>query len=236
MYTGSIHAIATYGWELGHTDNARERLRKLQYKAMRKSTGGYHGARQSTLEEISKVEPVEIKIWDMKVRASARILEKGVQDHLIEEVEKHRGTSGRGWKNHSLAWAQAQNSRNPPPQQQYNTSLEEILAAMGENGERRITWDFDRAPLTLNAITEKELGSGETLKVVWELRIRRELEEEGWTVCYTDGSGLDDKASGAYTRRCHLGIHEDRAGSEYLGIKATHYDGELSGKNEDRRE
>ena len=39
---------------------------------------------------------------------------------------------------------------------------------------------------------EKELGTGETSKVTWELRIvRRELEDEGWTVCYTDGSGLD---------------------------------------------
>ena len=27
----------------------------------------------------------------------------------------------------------------------------------------------------------------------------------------------------------HLGLHEDKAGSEYLGIKATHYDGELNG-------
>ena len=60
--------------------------------------------------------------------------------------------------------------------------------------------------------------------MVWELRIRRELEEEGWTVCYTDGSGLDDKASRAYTRKCHLGLHEDSAGSEYLGIKATRED------------
>ena len=32
-----------------------------------------------------------VKLWDMKVRASARILEKGIQDNLIEEVERHRG-------------------------------------------------------------------------------------------------------------------------------------------------
>ena len=36
-----------------------------------------------------------------------------------------------------------------------NTSLEEILAIMGENRERRITWNFN-----------KELSSGETPKVV----------------------------------------------------------------------
>lgn len=77
---------------------------------------------------------------------------------------------------------------------------------------------------------EKDLATGDTLKVVCELRIQKELAEEGWTPCYTDGSGLDDKASGAYVRKNHLGLHEGKARSEYLGIKAIHHDGELSGK------
>ena len=76
---------------------------------------------------------------------------------------------------------------------------------------------------------ERELGTGETPRVAWELWIRRELEEEGWTTCYTDGSGLDDKAAGAYTRKCHLGFHEDKSDSKDLGTRATHYDGKLSG-------
>ena len=62
-----------------------------------------------------------------------------------------------------------------------------------------IYWNFDRMPRIPRAIAEgkNDLGTGETPKVIWELRIRRELEEEGWTACYTDGSGLDDKAAGA---------------------------------------
>ena len=67
----------------------------------------------------------------MRVRASARILEKGVQDNLIEETEAPRGT-GRSWKDHSAAWAQV---KAP----QYNTCLEEKLATIGENRERRIS-------------------------------------------------------------------------------------------------
>ena len=51
----------------------------------------------------------------------------------------------------------------------------------------------------------------------WELRIRRELEDEAWITSYTDGTGLEDKAGRAYTRECHLGFHEDKAESEYLG-------------------
>ena len=73
-----------------------------------------------------------------------------------------------------------------------------------------------------------ELGTKDTLKVVWDLRIR-ELEEEGWTTCYTDGSGLENKASGAFTRSNHTGLHKERSGSKYLGTRATHFDGELNG-------
>ena len=34
---------------------------------------------------------------------------------------------------------------------------------------------------------------------------------------------------GASTRKCHLGLNEDKAESENLGTRATQYDGELSG-------
>ena len=60
---------------------------------------------------------------------------------------------------------------------------------MGENGEGEISWNFDRTMHAPRAIAEEEedLGTGETLKVVWGLRIRSELEEPGWTTSYTDG-------------------------------------------------
>ena len=137
VYTGSIRAIATYGWELGHTEPAMERLRKLQYKAVRKITGAYYRARQETLETIAKVEPTQTKVWDMQVRAAARILEKGVQGGLLTKVKETRDAEGgRDWTDHSAAWI-------PVKKPHYNTSLEKILASMGENGEREIKWDFD---------------------------------------------------------------------------------------------
>ena len=102
------------------------------------------------------------------------------------------------------------------------------VAAMGENGEREIVWNFSRDTRTPRAISMLELGTKDTLKVVWDLRIR-ELEEEGWTTCYTDGSGLENKAAGSFTRSSHTGLHGERTGSKYLGTRATHYDGELDG-------
>ena len=227
--TASIRAIATYGWELVDpkgNPQAIERLRKLQYQAARKITRGYHGSRQELLENISKVEPVQTKLWDMKVRAAARILEKGTPDNLIQKAEETKvttGTRGRSWQDHGLTWAAVKGTH-------YNTCLEEILSSMGEIGERKIPWNFDRKARNAQALTKiEELGTKDTDKVVWELHIRKEPEEEGWTICYSDGLGLDDKAAGAYTWKCFLGFHEEKTGSNYLGTRATHYDRELIG-------
>ena len=74
----------------------------------------------------------------MKIRAAARVLEKGVQNSLIRRMEEVRESVGlRSWKDHSVTWAPIKNPH-------YNTSLEEILASVGENGERELEWDFPR--------------------------------------------------------------------------------------------
>ena len=44
----------------------------------------------------------------------------------------------------------------------YNTSLEEILASMGENGEREIEWDFHRGRKQTHNIQSRELGTKDT--------------------------------------------------------------------------
>ena len=230
VYTASIRAIATYGWELTNatsnpTKLATERLRKLQYKAVKKITGGYHGSRQDLLEQIAKVEPVQTKIWDMKVRAAARILEKGIQDDLIRQAEDNqRKRRGRDWKDHGLTWAAVKGPH-------YNTCLEEILAATGENGERKIEWDFPRERKKTHTLHRGDLGTKDTPQVVWEMRVR-DLEEEGWTTAFTDGSGLNDKAAGGFCsnpNRTDKERQPELSGSKYLGTKATHFDGELEG-------
>ena len=161
----------------------------------------------------------------MKVRAAARILEKGVQDDLIDKAEETRERiGGRSWKDHGLTWAAVKGPH-------YNTCLEEILAAMGENGERRIEWDFTRERKQLHTLYKGDLGTKDTLQVVWEMRIR-DLEEEGWTTAFTDGSGLNHKAAGGFCsnpNRTDKERQPETSGSKYLGTKSTHFDGELEG-------
>ena len=110
-------------------------------------------------------------------------------------------------------------------QKQYSTSLEEILASMGENGDRRVTWEFDQSLRALRALVEKELGTGDISRIIWELRIWRELEDEGWTDAIPTGRAWKTQRRGS----AHLGFHEDRTKSEYLGTRATNNDGKLSG-------
>ena len=152
----------------------------------------------------------------MKVRAAARILEKGTtQNDLINQVENTQAKrGGRSWKDHTLAWAAVKGRH-------YNTCLEEILAATQENGERQIEWDFPRERKQLHTLYTGDLGTKDTLQAVWEMRIM-DLEEEGWHTAYTDGSGLNLKAAGGF-------VSNPKSGNKYLGTKSTHFDGELEG-------
>ena len=48
----------------------------------------------------------------------------------------------------------------------------EILESMGENGEGEIEWDFHRGRKQIGNIQSRELGTKDTPRIVWELRIR----------------------------------------------------------------
>src|SRR5258705_11750801 len=102
---------------------------------------------------------------------------------------------------------------------------------MGENGERKIEWDFTRERKQINTLQKGNLGTKDTQQVVWEMRVR-DLEEEGWTTAFTDGSGLKNKAAGGFCsnpNRTDKIRQPELSGSEYLGTKSTHFDGEREG-------
>ena len=94
----------------------------------------------------------------MKVRTAARILEKGVQEDLMSRIRETREKVGdRDWTDHSAPWI-------PVKRPHYNTSLEEILASTGENGEREIDWDFHRERKQILNLQHRdpELGTKDT--------------------------------------------------------------------------
>ena len=55
-------------------------------------------------------------------------------------------------------------------------------------------------------------------------------EDEGWTTSFTDGSGIDNKAAGAFCsnpNKLQSPPTPDLTGKGYLGTRATYIDGEL---------
>ena len=79
----------------------------------------------------------------------SRILEKGVQDHLIKEVEKYRGTGERSLpESHGL--------RTPPE---------------ADNSSTTPGWTTYWPPWGRAGKGENEFGTRETPKVAWELRV-----------------------------------------------------------------
>ena len=177
------------------------------------------------LRNIAKVEPVEVKFGDMKVRASARILEKGV-----DTGQPYRGGGRTQGRRQILERPLHGVATSEDPTLQYVPGR----GFSHHGGEQR---EKDQLELrSHNARPKRHCGRGGRPGDWGDPQggmgppdtDRSELEEPGWTTSYTDGSRLDDKAAGSYTRNCHGGFHDAKAGSEYLGIKATHHDGELS--------
>ena len=118
-----------------------------------------------------------------------------------------------------------------------HTCLEGMLATMGENGERRIEWDFPQETKQIYTLHKGNLGTKDTSQVVWEMRIR-DLEEDAWTTVFIDGSGLNHKAAGGFCSNPNSTDKErqpELSGNEYLGTRATHFDGEMVGIALDRK-
>ena len=102
----------------------------------------------------------------MQVRAAASILGKALQgDSMTRITEIRKAEGGRDWTDHSAEWI-------PINKPYYNTCLEEILAIIGENRERDITWDFYRCIKEIWNLENRdpELGTKDILWVIWEVR------------------------------------------------------------------
>ena len=70
------------------------------------------------------------------------------------------------------------------------------------------------------------------MRIIWEMSIRElDEEEEGWTTAFTDGSGPDNNAVGGFCANLNRLDKKQPglSGNQYLGIKATHFNGELRG-------
>ena len=105
LYTGMIRPIFTWGAELWLHRLELENFstfQRLEYQALRKITGAYHGASHMKLGLIANIEPIQTKLADMGARWAAKAMSKGdlhIRDFLEDSPPQgfpfwHDGTGG----------------------------------------------------------------------------------------------------------------------------------------------
>jgi len=80
LYTGEIRPIFTWGSELWNQSTARaeiEPMKRVEYQALRKITGAYHGSSHNKLLGLAHIEPLETKLDDLSASWAARSLRTG---------------------------------------------------------------------------------------------------------------------------------------------------------------
>jgi len=70
LSTGAIRPIFTWGSELwNRADHSQDivPLKKVEYQALRKITGAYHGASHEKPLATSHIEPLQVKLDDLSI-------------------------------------------------------------------------------------------------------------------------------------------------------------------------
>jgi len=90
LYTGAIRPTFTWGSELWNRPVAEHDLglmKRVEYQALLKITGAYHGSSHEKLEAISHIEPLQSKLNDISACWAARSLRTG--DNHIHRTLDH---------------------------------------------------------------------------------------------------------------------------------------------------
>jgi len=112
LYTGMIRPIFTWGaqvWNGTHSTTNISEMERLEYQALRKITGGYHGSSKAKVDFIAAVEPLQVILDDLSASWAARSLRAG--DKMIRRLADepptwgttawYDGTGQNGWKTDS---------------------------------------------------------------------------------------------------------------------------------------
>ena len=92
LYTGAIRTIFKCGWNCLGIEHALESMKRVEYQALRKITGAYHGSSHERAPNITHTEPLEIKLDDMSISWEARSLRTGdphIRGFLQEDRSWH---------------------------------------------------------------------------------------------------------------------------------------------------
>jgi len=212
LYTGMIRPIFTWGAEVGlHNPPNYSAFKRLEYQALRKVTGAYHGASQEKLGYIANVEPIQAKLTDMGACWAAKAISTGdphIRSFLHDQPQGfppwHDGTKG--------------------PQSFLEAPIPAAFHLSAITDPDGISWgnNSDNRQGNLLHITLLQPSDPRSREKGYWAASLAQLIQDGWTLAYSDGSGRDSHVgAGAY-------VQNDKRGA-FLGNLASVADGERMG-------
>ena len=198
-------------------------MHKLEYQALRKITGAYHGSSHGDLAYIAAIEPLERKLDDHSVSWFARSVRTGDQ-HIRQFLEAPPAPLCSRWEHGKDLYSRtphedldgpicaAARLRTADPDQLSYGDRDDLEPLPGVLTDMSI----------MDAREENSKSSGP-----WLATISR-LMDEGWRARYSDGSGAEGHAASAahmMSRRAE----PERTTHAYLGPITTSGDAELQG-------
>ena len=226
-----VRTIFTYASDVWHDptkvqdfDNKYKAMKSIEYKALRKITGGYHGSNHLKLAAIAAVEPLERKLDNISVAWFARSIRTGDR-HIREFLEAPTAPNFHRWDDGKDLY-----SRDPATDLDSPICAAARLSATDGNqlsyGNRDHTHATPAGTLTdmtiMDSREERSKARGPWLATIGALM------ENGWRTAYSDGSGAEGHAAGA---ACLMSRRAEPTTtmSHYLGTKATSNDAGLQG-------
>jgi len=214
LYTGMIRPILTWGAEawLDTSPNIGA-FKRLEYQALRKITGAYHGASHVKLGLIANIEPIEEKLRDIGACWAAKATRTGdpiIRDFLAHAPAKgfptwHDGTSG--------------------PEPTHENPITAAFHLTAADDPEEISWgngmDYSKGDLLEITLLRTEDPKSKE-KSYWAAMLAQ-LVQDKWTLAYSDGTGRDSQVVAGV----HLGAGNEEGG--FLGNLASVADGERLG-------
>jgi len=217
LYTGMIRPIFTWGAELWlHQPGNFNTFQRLEYQALRKITGAYHGASHEKLGLIANIEPIQTKLADMGACWAGKAIATG-DPHIRSFLEGppqdfppwHDGTGG--------------------PQHILESPISAAFHLTAIASPEEISWGDAQSHRQgqlrqISLLQPQDPRSRE--KGYWAASLAQ-LTKDGWKLAFSDGTGRGSEvASGVFIQDV-----KDRGArlGGFLGNLASVADGERKG-------
>lgn len=159
-------------------------FRRLEYQALRRITGAYHGASHAKLGYIANVEPIQAKLTDMGARWAARAISTG--DPHVRGFLQDKPRGFPAWHDGTGGPQAALEAPIPATFHLTNIQIPEEISWGNREDHRRGNL------LHITLLQPDDPRSRE--KGYWAASLAQ-LIKDGWSLSYSDGSGRDLQGS-----------------------------------------